>query len=217
MKNLYEILEVDNNASLEEIKKSYKKLSIIHHPDKGGDINEMKQINDAHDILSDAGKRKEYDLRLSYIQEPELESRSKVILDNSRLIESGELKKCSQEFREQHSELVKVFRKTPLENRVNDNSFGKFESNIYKVESISGDDIFFHDIFSLYGAGEDTRITQLDIPEEKLSPEVVIDLFLNYLSGKYINKIILLEQYLSKEIYKLEKAGVDEGALKLAL
>ena len=45
--NPYKILKVDLNASLEEIKKSYRQLVKIHHPDKGGDTKVMLEINEA--------------------------------------------------------------------------------------------------------------------------------------------------------------------------
>merc|ERR1712232_1195545 len=43
------------------IKKAYRKLCLIHHPDKGGDEHLFKEINAAHEILSDPQKRKIYD------------------------------------------------------------------------------------------------------------------------------------------------------------
>lgn len=60
-KTLYEILEVDKKASDEEIKRSYKKLALKYHPDKGGSAELFKALSVAHSILSDAEKRKIYD------------------------------------------------------------------------------------------------------------------------------------------------------------
>jgi DnaJ-class molecular chaperone len=63
MTSFYDILEVDNSASQEEIKKAYRKLSLKHHPDKNGGLdNEMFQkINEAYETLSDPQKRESYD------------------------------------------------------------------------------------------------------------------------------------------------------------
>lgn len=41
----YKILEVNKQSSLEEIKKSYKKLEVKNHPDKGGDQEIFKKIS----------------------------------------------------------------------------------------------------------------------------------------------------------------------------
>lgn len=58
---LYETLEVGKNAEEKEIKKAYRKLSRVHHPDKGGDEHKFKEINAAYEILSDPEKRTAYD------------------------------------------------------------------------------------------------------------------------------------------------------------
>ena len=50
-KDPYQILKVDPSAKLEEIKKAYRKLVKIHHPDKGGDSKVMLEINSAWEIL----------------------------------------------------------------------------------------------------------------------------------------------------------------------
>ena len=47
----YQILNVDPTAKLEEIKKAYRELVKIHHPDKGGDAKKMLEINAAGEIL----------------------------------------------------------------------------------------------------------------------------------------------------------------------
>lgn len=66
MSDYYEILEVPRTATDEEIKKSYKKLALQHHPDRNPDkVNEatekFKSISEAYSVLSDPEKRKKYD------------------------------------------------------------------------------------------------------------------------------------------------------------
>lgn len=58
----YSILGVCKDSSIEEIKKSYKKLALKHHPDRGGNPETFKEINEAHDILSDPKKKQRYDM-----------------------------------------------------------------------------------------------------------------------------------------------------------
>ena len=53
----YRILGVDRNADQSEIKKAFKKRSMKHHPDKGGDEEEFKRINEAYQTLSNPQKR----------------------------------------------------------------------------------------------------------------------------------------------------------------
>jgi len=62
MKNYYEILGVSKEATPEEIKKSYRKLSLKYHPDKNPDGEEkFKEISEAYGILSDSDKKAKYD------------------------------------------------------------------------------------------------------------------------------------------------------------
>lgn len=64
-RDYYEILGVSKNASDDEIKKAYRKLAVKYHPDKNpGDKaaeEKFKEINEAHDVLSDKQKRARYD------------------------------------------------------------------------------------------------------------------------------------------------------------
>lgn len=60
-KDYYNILGVSKNANQEEIKVAFRKLAHKHHPDKGGDANEFKEINEAYQVLGNEQKRKQYD------------------------------------------------------------------------------------------------------------------------------------------------------------
>lgn len=60
----YQILELEQTASAEEIKKAYRKLARQYHPDinKASDAEaKMKQINTAYETLNDPQKRADYD------------------------------------------------------------------------------------------------------------------------------------------------------------
>ncbi|MEK7510446.1 MAG: molecular chaperone DnaJ [Patescibacteria group bacterium] len=61
MKDYYQILGISKSASQEEIKKAYRRLAHRHHPDKGGDEKQFKEISEAYQVLSDQDKRAQYD------------------------------------------------------------------------------------------------------------------------------------------------------------
>jgi len=61
MKNYYKILNVNNNANKQDIKRAYRNLAVKYHPDKGGSEEKFKEISEAYEILSDDNKRYKYD------------------------------------------------------------------------------------------------------------------------------------------------------------
>ncbi len=61
MRDYYQILGVKKTASPEEIRRAYYKLAHQHHPDKGGNEQKFKEINEAYQMLSDKDKREQYD------------------------------------------------------------------------------------------------------------------------------------------------------------
>lgn len=64
-RDYYEVLGVDRGASEEEIKKAYRQLARKYHPDVNKDDpkaeEKFKEINEAHEVLSDPQKRAAYD------------------------------------------------------------------------------------------------------------------------------------------------------------
>lgn len=62
----YDILGINKNATLNEIKAAYKSLAKKYHPDINPNTSDLfKQINEAYSVLSNSVKRREYDSLLS--------------------------------------------------------------------------------------------------------------------------------------------------------
>ena len=62
----YDVLQLDSaNATSDEIKRAFRRLSMEHHPDKNGNSEEsnraFQEINEAYNVLSDPAKRNNYD------------------------------------------------------------------------------------------------------------------------------------------------------------
>ena len=55
--NYYEILHIEPTASLQDIKKAYRRLALLYHPDKNSNSKEstelFKQLSEAYQVLSD--------------------------------------------------------------------------------------------------------------------------------------------------------------------
>jgi hypothetical protein len=60
-KDFYSILGAAETASQREIERRYKILARRHHPDRGGNAEEMKAINEAYRVLRNADTRRSYD------------------------------------------------------------------------------------------------------------------------------------------------------------
>ena len=63
MEDYYKCLGVSENASQDAIKKAFRKLSLKHHPDRGGDGTHFKKINEAYQTLGEPEKRQMYNMQ----------------------------------------------------------------------------------------------------------------------------------------------------------
>jgi len=62
MSDLYKTLGVSRDADAREIKKAYFDLARTSHPDKGGNEETFKSVQNAYDVLSDGDRRRMYDM-----------------------------------------------------------------------------------------------------------------------------------------------------------
>jgi hypothetical protein len=60
-KDYYSCLGASEDSTAGEIERLYKRLAVRHHPDRGGDEEEMKALNEAYTVLRDAETRRAYD------------------------------------------------------------------------------------------------------------------------------------------------------------
>ena len=91
-KDPYQILKVHPSAKLEEIKKAYRKLVKIHHPDKGGDSAVMLEVNSAWETL----KKKHKDLNLNKVNNSKVYKHNEYKKETNNYSKSEDIKKWFQ-------------------------------------------------------------------------------------------------------------------------
>ena len=108
MKNYYEILEINKNASNEIIEKAYRTLVKKYHPDGWPQHqsywaeDKLKEITEAYQVLSNENLRQEYDTRIG------------INNSNEDMINKLKIKKKSKEYTKKESAAVSYLRKYGL-------------------------------------------------------------------------------------------------------
>jgi curved DNA-binding protein len=74
LKDYYRVLGVDRGASQEEIKRAFRRLALRYHPDHNPANQKQaegrfKEINEAYQVLSDEGRRQQYDYLISWSEQ----------------------------------------------------------------------------------------------------------------------------------------------------
>ena len=76
----YSILGVQSSATPEELKKAYRKKAMAHHPDRGGNAEEFKRVNNAYHLLTNKGGSQK---RTASGLTPEMEELLKVVIEKA--------------------------------------------------------------------------------------------------------------------------------------
>lgn len=113
MKNYYYFLGVEEDASEEEIKKAYRKLSLKYHPDKNPNDeffeNRFREIQEAYDMLNDSEKRRIYNENLEHQQRsyrPNLPPAIKSFVVSKIRVKKGE--EVTISWQTQNADIVKI-------------------------------------------------------------------------------------------------------------
>lgn len=214
MKDLYQTLGLTAEASLQEIKRSYRKLALEAHPDRGGNTEVMGLLNEAYAVLSDPAKRRDFDERWGVFREADVDLETNVEMAGH--LEAGSTLPYSQVFREEHQAWVAQFSQAPLETVLFGNRFTPFESEIYRHEEQSIVEKGFHDIFTFIREKNARSADSSTTPplKEKLNLMAAVKILMDFLSGNYYGvRLIALKKYLSKEIERLRAEHAESKEL----
>ena len=161
-KDPYQILKVHPSAKLEEIKKAYRKLVKIHHPDKGGDSAVMLEVNSAWETL----KKKHKDINLNKV-------------NNSKVYKQNEYKRETNNY-SKPEDIKKWFQVIYLPI---DKLLGQIINPLgSKIKDLSADpyDQILMDSFCLYLEKSKNKITKIKkIYTSLMSPSIISDFSLD--------------------------------------
>lgn len=79
MKDYYKILGINKNATIEDIKRIFRKKALLIHPDKSGrdTKDEFIELFEAYEVLVDRKRRERYDLIYDWINAPAAEGKDR--------------------------------------------------------------------------------------------------------------------------------------------
>lgn len=195
MKNYYEILGVEFNATKEDIKKSYREMAKKYHPDKHQQQDEdikyyeerFKLINEAYEVLSNDNKRSLYDIELKGYQEREKRrNERRQQQNNSHHQQKSETNKTQHSYKKTDEENYRYQYNTE---DINSDSY-RYTTNREKSRRHSGsrvkDDSFFKSVKKSY---QEVKKDESKAPFTKRHKDINKKLY-----KKYANKIDTDEQ-----------------------
>lgn len=213
MKNLYEVLGITQKASPIVIKKAFRALALIEHPDKGGNGDKMGQIAEAYKTLSDPVSRHKFDEDWAAFQAADVDAVHPIEL--AGYLQAGDILSYSHSFRELHKKSVIQYARAPLIPIRLPEQF--FESGAYPFEDWEGEVIVFDDVFTFIR--EKTAHAGpclLWPPREPLFPVIAVQILMYFLSGSYYGHgLIAIKQYLYYEIEKIKLRAHQAPELQL--
>ena len=161
-KDPYQILKVNPNAKLEDIKKAYRDLVKIHHPDKGGDSKAILEINAAWEIL----KKRDKDLNLNTFKNSKVNTQNAYKKETSNFSKSKDINQWFQNIYLPIDKLIgQIINPLPS-----------------KIKELSADpyDQLLMDSFCLYLEKSKNKITKVKIIYTSLaSPSIIRDFSLD--------------------------------------
>ena len=162
IKDPYQILKVHPSAKLEEIKKAYRKLVKIHHPDKGGDSALMLEINSAWEML----KKKHKDLNFNKVNNSKVYNQNEYKRESNNYSNSEDIKKWFQNIYLPINKLLGQIM-NPLSSKIRDLSADPYDQILM-------------DSFCLYLEESKKKITKIKkIYTSFASPSIIRDFSLN--------------------------------------
>ena len=184
MNNLYEILEINETANIDEIKKSYRKLALKYHPDKCGDEEKFKEISNAYQVLSDPIQKKLYDM-------------NKFNFNTFKYVDPYVI--FNSIFKNTSPTIIKyvfnIFDKIDIKNT---NNFNEFINNL--------DNLTIEDIFSLPLDYFNSKIVQLKPNKAQQTNHIInINLYDLLASQFYDTKISLYQRLPNNILYQYKK------------
>ena len=178
--NYYKLLDIDKNASEQEIKKAYRKLAVKCHPDRGGNEEEFKNISKAYQTLSDKNKRKIYDLTGSIDEEFDNNFDAFNLFNNFFQKMTSDLpSNFSSNFGDIKVDIYKVSDDFDIKE---DNKIEKRTEDIYYNLNISLEDIY------------NKKVKKIKLTHKRLINEQYIDLPIEYKIPVYIRETIFNEE-----------------------
>lgn len=210
MGNLYQRLGVPQDATQEEIRRAYRRLSLSAHPDRGGSTEGMTLLNQAYETLSDPIRRRQFDARHAM--------REEIHLDPSEVVQlkAGPIIAYSSTFKAQHKELVRQYLYAPLQKNSMQQYFTQLKSNLYSLETKEGMQ-YFSDIFSYMRTKSRIHSKQVQLSFNGiLTPAHAIPLFIEFLTGTYQpNQLQSVTKYLATNIERIKREPLKTGELHL--